>query len=181
MASVTTFDIFKSLLQTAVNEATSIDSATKASMITRITELAKQEIIDLTFATVDSAFGFVTVDEVNKSIEIAVGTPGTNRVEWDEMTWQVPRQIRGTKGTDGGAGNGGFWLGEIGTSATAVKVPEADITVQYRLGASDGNWKNLDDTTVLDGVTAIIFAADIADQGGADAVLQALHIYAEQE
>jgi hypothetical protein len=181
MAGVTTFDIFKSLLQTAVNEATSIDSATKASMTTRITELAKQEIVDLTYATVDSTGGFVTVDDANKSIEVAIGSPGTNRVEWDELTWQVPRQIRGTPGTDGGAGNGGFWLGEIGTSVTAVKVPEADITLQYRLGTADANWKNFDDTTILDGVTAIIFGADIADQPGAAAVLQALHIYAEQE
>lgn len=181
MAAVTTFDIFKSLLQTAVNEATSIDAATKASMTTRITELPKQEIVDLTFANVDSAFGFVTVDDTNKSIEVAIGTPGTNRVEWNEMTWQVPRQIRGTPGTDGGAGNGGFWLGEIGTSATPAKVAEADITLQYRLGSADAKWKNFDDTTVLDGVTAIIFGADIADQGGAAAVLQALHIFAEQE
>ena len=178
--AVTTFDIFKQLLQNSVNNDATLDSATKASMTTRITELAQQVFIDLLFSNVEGSAGSVTVDQAAGSIEVAIGVLGTNQVTWNEMTWQVPRQIRGTVGTDGGVANGGFLMGEIGTSATAVKVPEADITIQYKLGSADPNWKNFDDTTILDGVIAIQFRANIDDQAS-EAVLQALHVYAEQE
>lgn len=179
MAAVTTYDITKGLLQDSVNKNASLDSATKASLTTRISELARQWWIDLLFSNIESAGGFVTVDQATGSMEVGIGAGGTNVVTWTTMVWQVPRQIRGTVGTDGGVGNGGYLMGEIGSSATGTKVPEAEVSLQYRFGTTDANWKNFDDTTVLDSVSTIQFRANVDDQVGA-VVMPALHVYAEQ-
>lgn len=171
-SAVTTFGVFKSLLTNAVSKDTSLDTATKASVLARINALPRGVGIKLDFSTVESFGGLVTVDDLAKSIEVASGATGTNRVEWDLLTFSVPTTVSGTLTATG------FLPGHVGASANPP-VADADIAMEYRFSDTD-NWKTFDRSTVLEGVTTIQFAAAIADQGGAVA-LPVISLIAQQE
>ena len=162
MATTTTFAIFQSLLRESVNKDTALDSATKAAMLARIDDLPRDVEVIFDFDNVDSTYGSVTVDQANKSIELAVGVLGTNRVEWEMMTFSVPVTISGVKTAIGA------FMGNAGTSASAL-VSDTDLSFQYRTGASD-SWKNFDKSTVLETVTSLQIAVNIADQVGVTAL-----------
>jgi len=170
--AVTTFGVFKSLLTNSVSNDSSLDAATKASMLVRINDLPRDVRVVLDFSTVESFGGLVTVDDLAKSIEVAVGATGTNRIEWDLLIFAVPLAVSGTLTATG------FLPGHVGASANAP-VADADIAMEYRFSGTDV-WKTFDRSTVLEGVTAIQFAAAIADQGGA-AALPLLALIARQE
>lgn len=170
-SAVTTFGIFQALLNRAVNADASLDSATRASMLVRIQDLARDVGVALDFSSVDSTGGLASVSEATRSIEVASGVTGANRVEWEPLTFSVPVVI------SGGAGTRGFLAGHVGASANAA-VDSADISMQYRTGASEA-WKAFDRNTVVDGASWIQFAANIADQVAAKA-LPALNLVARQ-
>jgi hypothetical protein len=172
MSGVSTFAIFRQLLQQSVDGNSQLDSSTRASMTTYIAALSKEENVELTFADVESTGGSVTVDEALKAVQVATGVLGTNRVVFDEITWTVEHTVNGTKGEIGAL------VGHGGNSPDAL-IATADISLQYRL-SSTGTWKAFDRQTVLNGVTTIQFAADIADQV-ADGTLPTLLIAASQE
>ncbi len=170
--TTTTFAIFQSLLRESVTKDTALSSATRAAMLARIDDLARDVELLFNFDNVDSSAGSVSIDHANKSIELAVGVLGTNRVEWSLMTFSVPVTISGVKTAIGA------FFGNAGTSVNAL-VADADISLQYRFSSTD-NWKNLDKATVLETVTAIQIAADIADQASI-AALPGVVIVAKQE
>lgn len=171
-SAVTTFGVFKSLLTNAINNDSSLDAATRSSMLARINELPREVSIALGFDTAESVAGQVTVDDLAKSIEVASGATGNNRVEWTLMTFAIPLTISGTLGARG------FLPGNVGVSPNP-RVADADISVEYRFSATD-TFKTFDRSTVLKEVTSIQFAARIADQGS-DASLPGLVFVTEQE
>jgi len=170
-SAVTTFGVFKGLLKDSVNKNSSLDAATKSSMLVRVEDLPRDERVVLNFDNVASLSGQVTVDDLAKSIEVAIGVTGNNRVEWDLMTFAVPVSIAGTLTADG------FLPGNIGASANPP-VAAADISMEYRLSSTDA-WKTFDRNTVLEEVSSIQFAATIADQV-ASAALPGLVLIAQQ-
>lgn len=172
MSGVSTFSVFKQLLQQSVDKNSSLDAATKATMTTYIAQLDENVLLELTFANHESTGGAVTINEALKAIEVAIAALGTNRVEWEEMVFTVCHTIDGTKGEIGAL------LGHGGNSANAL-VAASDISLQYRLSSTD-TWKAFDRQTVLTGVTRIQFAADIADQVAAGS-LPTLTVIAVQE
>lgn len=172
MAGVTTFEIFKNLLLNAVNGDSSLDTATRASMVTRVNELPREMILDLTVSNAESVQGSVSKEVANVALLVTTGSSGNNRVTWEEMEFPVPVQIDGTVGVKG------FLPGHSG-EATDPQVDVDDVSVQYRLGSSD-DWKAFTRNTVLHGVSKIQFAADIADQGS-ESAMPNIHIRARQE
>jgi hypothetical protein len=138
-STVTTFGIFQSLLVNSVNNDSNLDAATKSSMLVRINELAREVGLVMDFSNVESFGGSVTIDELAKSIEVAVGATGTNRVVWDLMSFTVPLMISGTLTASG------FLPGHVGASANGP-VADADISMQYRLSTTD-TWKTFDRST----------------------------------
>lgn len=155
---ISTFGIFQALLTRSVNADTSLDSSAKSAMLTRIRELTKDKLIELDYSNVESTGGNVTVSALTRSIEVALGVVGNNRVIWKPMTVAVPLTVAGTLTALG------FFTGNVGASAHAALVA-ADIGLQYRFGPSDPLWKRFDRNLVLDDeVTTIQFAVDIADQ-----------------
>jgi hypothetical protein len=171
-STVSTFAIFQQLVTASVNKDSDLDAAAKASMLTRLASMARQCGLVEDFSTVESSVGSVTVDAANKSIEVAIGATGTNRVVFTQRTWQVPMTVAGTLTATG------FFTGNTGTSANAA-VADADISMQYRFGAND-TWKNFDKATVLSEVTVLQIAVDIADQVAATA-LPGIVLIATQE
>ncbi len=168
-SAVSTFGIFQSLLTSSVTNDTTLDAATKASMLTRINELARGIDLRLDISNVESVTGQAVKNEALNAIEI--GTPGTSRVEWNSMTFTVPVDIDGTAGEDG------FLPGHGGDGADPL-VTVADISLQYRLTAA-GAWQAFRRTTLLKGVTFIQFAADVADPTLAS-VLPQINLVANQ-
>lgn len=162
MSGVTTFGIFQSLLNRAVTADASLDEVTRASMLTRVAELARGVQLRLDHSNVESAQGLASVDAANNGI--AIGTGGTSRVEWDSRTFTVPVDIDGT------AGEAGFLPGHGGDSGDPL-VTVADISLQYRL-SSAGAWQAFKRTTFLRNVEFVQFAADIADPGAPSALPQ---------
>lgn len=172
MASpVTTFGITQSLLTNSVNLDSTLDATTKASLLSRINELTRHTPVLLDFSSVDSVAGQASVADATKSIEVLSGATGNNRVEWKLMTFVIPVNI------SGGLGTKGFLDGHVGASPQSA-VPEADISMQYRLLATD-TWKAFDRNTVLEEISSVQFAADIADQGS-NAALPTLNLIAQQ-
>jgi hypothetical protein len=155
-SAVTTFGVFKSLLKSAVTKDTSIDATTRASMLARIEALPRGVNITLDFSSVESTGGNVSVDDLLKSIEVAIGAGGNNRVVWARMTFDIPVTIAGTPSVIGAL------PGNVGASSNAA-VDLADVGLEYRFSTADA-WKTFDRNTVLEEVTAIQFAAAIADQ-----------------
>jgi hypothetical protein len=172
MSTVTTWAIFKQLLANSVNADTSLDDTTRASILARIDDMTADVALLLDFSNVSSVAGQVSVDELNQSIEVASGATGNNRVIWNQMTFAVPVDISGTLGENG------FLPGHIGSSGNPA-VANADISLEYRFSATDP-WKKFTRNSFLEDVTAIQFAAAIADQG-ADAALPTLNLVAEQK
>jgi len=169
---VTTFGVFKSLLTQAVTNDGSLSSTVRASMLARLNELPREVSISLDFSTVESTGGFASVSQLTRSIEVAIGAGGGNRVTWGLLSFAVPLTIGGMLTA------AGFLAGNTGASAKPT-VDLADVALQYRFSATD-TWKAFDRNTVLYGVTAIQFAAAIADQIAAVA-LPGLHVVAIQE
>lgn len=169
--SVTTLGIFQSLLNRSVTDDASLDDVTRASIITRVNQLARDQRLLFDAQNVESTQGLVTVDDAAGSIEVATGATGTNRVVWDPMQFTVPVDI------DGGSGERGFLPGHGGESANSL-VALADISLQYRLAAGD-TWKPFTRNTRLNGVSYFQLAADIADQGS-DAALPQVNLVAVQ-
>jgi hypothetical protein len=172
MSTVTTWAIFKQLLTNSVNADTSLDDTTSASILARIADMTADVALLLDFSSVESVAGQVTLDELNRSIEVASGATGNNRVIWNLMTFAVPVDISGSLGTRG------FLAGHVGSSVNSP-VAEADITLEYRFSATDP-WKKFDRNSLLEDVATIQFAAAIADQGS-DAALPTLNLVAEQK
>lgn len=170
-SAVTTFGVSKSLLRDSVNKNASLDAATKSSMLARIEELPRDVRLLLNFDNAESFGGFVSVDSLAKSIEVAIGAGGNNRVVFELMDFTIPLTISGTLSARG------FLPGNIGASANP-EVAVADIALEYRLSATDP-WKTFDRSTVLEEVTSIQFAAAIADQIAA-AALPGLVLVAQQ-
>lgn len=154
--AVTTFGIFQSLLTNAVNSDATLDASTKASMLTRINELARADLLLFDVNNVLSVQGNVSKSEATQSIEVAIGAGGTNRVEWAAKQFTVPIDIDGTLGTRG------FLPGHVGQSANPA-VAMTDVSLFYRT-SSNGTWLPFTRSTLLRGVTYIQFAANIADQ-----------------
>jgi len=172
MSTVTTLAIFKQLLTKSVNADTTLDDTTRASILARIDDMTSDVALLLDFSTVESVSGQASVDELNRSIEVAAGATGNNRVVWDAMTFAVPVDI------SGGLGTQGFLPGHVGSSGNSP-VATSDITLEYRSSTTD-NWKKFDRNSFLEDVTAIQFAAAIADQVG-DAALPTINLIAEQK
>jgi len=172
MSTVTTLAIFKQLLTKSVNADTTLDDTTRASMLARIDDMTEDVALLLDYSNVESVAGQVSVDELNRSIEVATGATGNNRVIWNAMTFSVPVDI------NGGLGERGFLPGHVGSSGNSP-VANADISLEYRFGNTDP-WKKFDRNSFLEDVTAIQFAASIADQAG-DAALPTLNLIAEQK
>lgn len=169
---VATFGLFQSLLSRSVDLDPNLDSATKASMKTRVANLAREQEIVLDWSRSNSVSGNVSENAVSRSIDVATGSPATpNRVEFDAIQFFVPVNVDGTHGVRG------FLPGHAGTSV-ATLVDQGDMTLQYRLAASDP-WSTFDRTSLLRDVTWIQFACNIANQSGAT-TLPAIHIHAEQ-
>lgn len=156
MASVTTFGIFQALLNKSVNADASLDASTKASMLTRINELARRDHLLLDCNNFESGQGNVSVSLATSSIEVASGVVGTNRVQWAPRTFSVPVDI------DGSLGARGFLPGHGGQSANPL-VDLDDISLLYRT-SSTGSWQPFSRNTILREVSWIQFAAAIADQ-----------------
>lgn len=171
-SAVTTFGVFKSLLTNSINNDASLSAAVKSSMLARVNELPREVSLLQDFSNVDSTGGLVTVNNLTKSIEVAVGATGTNRVEWEMATFAVPTRISGTLSSSG------FLPGHGGASPNALTAL-ADIALQYRFSSTDA-WKAFNRNTVLEGVTQIQFSAAIADQVGATA-LPGIVLVAQQE
>ena len=172
VSPITTFGVFKNLLTQAVNNDSTLSSAVKSSMLARLNELPREVGIALDFSTVESVAGFVSVSQITRSVEVAIGASGSNRATWGLLSFGVPLTIGGMKTA------AGFFAGNTGASAN-TPVAIADVALEYRLSATD-SWKSFDRNTVLYGVTAIQFAAAIADQVAAVA-LPGLHLGAVQE
>lgn len=171
-STVTTFGVFKTLIQRSVELDANLDTATKAAIRTRLQNLPQEQEIVLDQSKASSVGGNVSENTTTRSINVALGAPGSpNRVEFDAMSFFVPVRIEGTEGI------GGFMPGHAGSSALPLVV-QADITVQYRLASGDP-WATFDRTTILDEVTWVQFAVVIAEQD-ANGSLPALHIHAEQ-
>jgi hypothetical protein len=171
-STVTTLAIFKQLLTNAVNADASLDDTTRASMLARIADMTSDVALLLDFSNVSSVAGQVSLDELNRSIEVATGATGNNRVIWNQMTFAVPVDISGSRGERG------FLPGHVGSSGNSP-VDSADISLEYRFGATDP-WKKFTRNSLLEDVTTVQFAAAIADQG-ADAALPTLNLIAEQK
>lgn len=172
VSPITTFGVFKSLLTQAVNNDGTLSSAVKSSMLARLNELPREVSIALDFSTVESVAGFVSVSPITRSVEVAIGASGSNRATWGLLNFGVPLTIGGVKTADG------FFAGNAGASANPL-VDITGVSLEYRLSATDA-WKAFDRNTVLYGVTAIQFAAAVADQVAAVA-LPGLHLVAVQE
>jgi hypothetical protein len=155
-STVTTFAIFQQLLRNAVNNDSSLDATTKASMLARIDDLPQMGVLVEDYATAESYTGDVTVDPANRSIEIGTTATGINRVIFALHTFPVPVTIAGADTLTG------FYTGGTGVSPNP-EVAIADLGVQYRFSTTD-SWKNLSQSSLLKGVTAIQLAVDIADQ-----------------
>lgn len=171
MSGVTTFGIFQSLLTNSVNSDATLDETTKASMLTRVSMLARITDMVLHSGNVESSVGQVTVDESINEITVLTGATGNNRVIFDAVQMTVPVDV------NGGAGESGFLVGHGGDGVNSL-VAVADITMQYRLSATDA-WKAFTRSTSLKNVTYIQFAVDIADQGS-DAALPQMTVLAYQ-
>jgi len=171
MSTVTTFAVFQALLSRSVDLDPNLDSATRASIKTRVQNLQREQEIVLDQSKALSVTGAVTENTVSKSLDAAIAALGTNRVEFDPISLFIPVTVDGTRGIKG------FMPGHAGSSALPLIV-QADITIRYRLAAGDP-WSTFDRTTVLPEVTWIQFAVDIADQI-ATSSLPAIHIHAEQ-
>ena len=171
MSTVSTFGIFQSLLTNSVNSDTTLDAATKASMLARITAIPRYDLLGFTAGNVVSTTGLATVNAALNEIAVATGVTGNNRVVWGGVTFVVPVDISGSLGERG-------FLPGHGGDGTDGLVALADISLQYRLSAT-GVWAAFNRSTSLKGVTYIEFAADIADQGS-DAVLPQVNIPAYQ-
>lgn len=169
-STVTTFAVFQSLLQQSIDSNSYLDAATKAALKTRAANLPRQQDIVLDQSVALSVSGSVTEDVPNRTLAVDTGV-GPNRVEFDPMIFVVPLRVNGTKGVRG------FLPGHSGTSAVD-QVVSADVSLQYRLASSDA-YQNFDRSTVLDEVTWIQFAANVAVQTVAS-VLPAIHVHAEQ-
>jgi hypothetical protein len=167
---VTTFAVFQALLQQSIDSNSYLDSATKAALKTRAANLPRQQDIVLDQSRVLSVSGNVAEDVPNRAIVASVGAT-VSRVEFDPMMFLVPLRVDGTKGVRG------FLPGHSGTSQSA-QVDAADLSLQYRLASSDA-FQNFDRSTLLDEVTWIQFAVNIASQAGTVAI-PALHIHADQ-
>jgi hypothetical protein len=172
VSPVTTFGVFQSLLVNSVSNDGSLPSATRSSILARLNELPREVGLSLDFSNVESTGGLVTVNQLTKSIEVAAGVSGANRVQWKLENFGVPMVVSGT------LSDRGVLPGNVGASANAP-VPSADIAIQYRLSSTDV-WKTFDRNTVLADVSAIQFAATIADQVAPKA-LPGLHLIAQQE
>ena len=171
MSGVTTFGIFQSLMTNAVNNDATLDEATRASMLTRVAMLARLTDMSLRSDNVESTTGQVVVDESINEIGVLIGATGNNRVVFDAVQMTVPVDISGS------AGERGFLVGHGGDGVNGL-VAVSDITMQYRLGATDA-WKAFTRSTSLKSVTYIQFAVDIADQI-ADAALPQMTVLAYQ-
>lgn len=161
-SAVTTFGVFKSLLKSAVTKDTNLDTTTRASMLARIESLPRDARLVLDFSTVESQSGFVSVDALAKSIEVAIGAGGNNRIVWARQTFDIPVNVSGTLSSMGAL------PGNVGASAS-TPIDLDDVSMEYRFSSSD-TWKKFDRNTVLEEVTSIQFAAAIADQVAAVAV-----------
>lgn len=170
-STITTFGIFQQLLTDAINADVSLGSVTKSSMLSRISDLARDVSIELDFDDVESVAGNAVVTPVTRSIEVATGVVGNNQITYDLKTFTVPLDIDGLLTTRG------FLPGNVGASANGA-VAEGDITLQYRL-TSTGEWTGFDRNTRLECVTSIQFRANLADQGS-DAAMPVLVISAKQ-
>lgn len=171
-STITTLAIFKQLLTNAVNSDVSLDDTTRASMLARIADMTSDVALLLDYSNVVSVAGQVSLDELNRSIEVAIGATGNNRVIWNQVTFAVPVDI------SGGQGERGFLPGHVGSSGNSA-VANADISLEYRFGATN-SWKKFDRNSYLEDVTTIQFAAAIADQVGVVA-LPTLNLIAEQK
>lgn len=169
---VSTFGVFVQLLTRSVNDDASLDEATKVSMLSRLADLARDVGITLDYSEVETVAGSVSLDELNKSIEVATGSIGNNRVVWNLMKFSVPLHINGSLGTKG------FLVGHTGASPNAA-VAEDDISLEYRFDSNE-TFKRFDRNTVLEGVTSIQFAAAIVDLQGSDAALPGISLIARQ-
>lgn len=156
MSSVTTFGIFKSLLTKAVTADASLDAGTRASMLSRINELARRDHLLLDHSNVESTAGNVAVNAAASAIEVTLGAVGNNRVQWSARSFVVPVDIDGT------LGERGFLPGHGGQSALPL-IALADISLLYRT-SSTGVWQPFVRNTLLREVSWIQFAANIADQ-----------------
>lgn len=169
-STVTTFAVFTALLQRSVQLDANLDAPTKASIMTRLQNLPREQEVVLDQGKALSVTGNATENVVTRSIDISAVT-GTSRVEYDPMQFFVPLRIDGTKGI------GGFMPGHAGTSVRAL-VAQEDLSIQYKLASSDP-WSDFDRSTVLDEVTWVQFAANVATQSAIGSV-PAIHIHAEQ-
>lgn len=169
-STVTNFAVTQSLLSQSIDSNSYLDAATKAALKTRVANLAKQQDIVLDQSKVLSTTGGCAENVPNRVVTVNTGA-GPNRVEFDPMTFLVPLRVDGTKGV------GGFLPGTIGTSQLP-QVAAEDITLQFRLAASDA-FQDFDKSTVLDEVTWIQFAANVAVQLALSA-LPVINVHAEQ-
>jgi hypothetical protein len=165
MAVETTFQVFQQLLKESIDSDTGLSTTLKASLKNRVDSLSQTEDRVLGIDQVESTAGSVTSDIPNASIEVAIGSLGTNRVEFGLITFATPVRIQGS---DGAAM--GLLSGHSGESANAA-VAAADVTAQYRLTATD-TWKAWTRNTVIPTTKTVQFALDIADQVGAVSVPQ---------
>lgn len=170
-STVTTFAVFQALLLRSIDQDAYLDTATKAALKTRVQNLVREDEIVLDYKSVQSTAGFVSTNPETKTVDVAVGSGGTNRIEFTPLQYLVPLQIKGTEGI------GGFLPGHVGSSSNTPIVQSA-LTLQYRLASAD-SWASFDRNTVLDEVTWVQFAVKIADQVGIVSV-PAIHIHAEQ-
>lgn len=166
MSTVTTFAIFQQLLRRSINADTSLDSTTKASMLSRVDALVQRDLIVEDFSTVNSNTGDASVDEANRVITLGATNP--SRVVFDLRQFTVPVTISGADTPKG------FLTGNIGTGGDP-EVDLADVSVQYRFSTTD-TWKNLSQASLLKGVTAIQFAVDIVTQVAAASLPQLLFV-----
>lgn len=172
MSTVTTWAIFKQLLTKSVNADTTLDDTTRASILARIDDMTSDLALLLDYSNVESVAGQVTLVALDKSIEVASGATGNNRVIWNTQLFAVPVDISGSLGEKG------FLPGHVGSSSNSP-VANADISLEYRFGTTDP-WKKFDRNSLLEDVATIQFAAAIEDQGS-DAALPTLNLVAEQK
>lgn len=178
MAVTTNFEETKQLLREAVNSPGFAsenliiqNQVTKTYMNLRVDNLARYQVIELGQEAASTTTGQVTEDPANRVIDVLIGVTGNNRVEYDQLTFAVPVDIRADLAEKG------FMLGSKGTGANPT-IALADVSMQYRFGPTDP-WKNLAQASALKEVTVIQFAVDIADQT-ADSALPALIVIAQQ-
>lgn len=166
----TTFEIFKRLLNEAVSADDDLSATQIAELQARIEALTETEILELGCENATGTLTNVTRTEETDSLTVLDTESGS--VIFALHEFDTPVTVFGTYGVTGAL------IGTVGGGSNDP-VPEADITLQYRLTTS-ASWRAFSRNVIISGVEQIQFRVAIAAQAG-DHDIPKLWIVCEQE